>query len=67
MRDRLREAVAGLLEGVGIEDRPDQRGRQAVLVLAGVAEAVPEEVNGAALPGAAENLCDRRLQAGVGV
>ena len=34
---------------------------------AGVAEAVSEEVHGAALPGAAEDLGDRGLQAGVGV
>jgi hypothetical protein len=52
---------------VGVEDRPDQRAEQPVLVLAGVAEAVPEEVDGAALPGAAEDLRDRCLQAGVGV
>jgi hypothetical protein len=38
-----------------------------VLVLAGVAETVPEEVDGAALPAAAEDLGDRGLQAGVRV
>jgi hypothetical protein len=38
-----------------------------MLVLARVAEAVPEEVHGAALPGAPEDLGDRRLQAGMGV
>ena len=54
-------------ERVGVEDRPDQRGQQAVLVLAGVPEAVAEEVDGAALPGAAEDLRDRRLQPGVRV
>ena len=52
---------------LGVEDRADQRAQQAVLVLAGVAEAVAQEVHGAALPGAAEDLRDRGLQAGVGV
>ena len=50
-----------------VEDRPDQRRQQAVLVLAGVAEAVSEEVDGAALPGASEDLGDRCLQPGVRV
>src|SRR3954447_9792262 len=40
-----------LLQRGGAEDRPDQRRQQAVLVLARVAEAVPEEGHGAALPG----------------
>ena len=52
---------------LGVEDRPDQRRQQPVLVLAGVPEAVAEEVDGAALPGAAEDLGDRGLQAGVRV
>jgi len=38
-----------------------------VLIAAGVTEAVAQEVHGAALPGAAEHLRDRRLQARVGV
>jgi hypothetical protein len=38
-----------------------------MLVAAGVAEAVPEEVDRAALPGTAEDLRDRGLQAGVRV
>jgi hypothetical protein len=50
-----------------IEDRSDQRGQQAVLVAAGVAETVAQEVHRAALPGAAEHLRDRRLEPGVGV
>jgi len=45
----------------------DQRRQQPVLVLAGVPEAVSEEVNGAALPGAPEDLGDRRLQPGMRV
>jgi hypothetical protein len=40
---------------------------QPVLVLAGVTEAVVEEVDGAALPGAAEHLRDRGLQTAVSV
>ena len=56
-----------MLERVGGEDRADQRGQQTVLVLAGVAEAVPEKVDGAALPAAAQDLRDRRLQPGVRV
>ena len=67
MRDRFREPVARLGERVGVEDRADQRAQQPVLVLAGVAEAVAQEVHGAALPGAAEDLGDRGLQPGVRV
>ena len=37
------------------------------LLAAGVAEAVPEEVDGAALPGTAEDLGDRGLEPRVGV
>jgi hypothetical protein len=59
--DRLREPVAGLLARDGLEDRPDQGGQQAVLVAAGVAETVPQEVDGAALPGAREHPGDRRF------
>ena len=43
--DRLAQTLAGLLARLGLEDRPDQGAQQAVLVLAGVAEAVPEEVH----------------------
>ncbi len=67
VRDRLGEPIAGLRKRVGVEDRPDQRAQQAVLVLAGVAEAVAEEVDGAALPGAAQDLRDRGLQTRVRV
>jgi hypothetical protein len=45
VRDRLREPIAGLGERVGVEDRADQRREQAVLVAAGVAEAVAQEVH----------------------
>src|SRR3954447_7239188 len=67
MRDRVGEAIAGLLKGVGVKDRADQRAEQAVLVFAGMAEAVAQEVDGAALPGAAQDVRDRGLQAGVSV
>jgi hypothetical protein len=63
MRDRFREPVARLRLRVGVEDRPDQRGQQPVLIAPGVAEAVPEEVDRAAPPAAAQDLGDRRLQA----
>jgi hypothetical protein len=65
--DRLREPVARLGLRVGVEDRPDQRRQQPVLIAAGVAETVAQEVDGAPLPGAAEDLRDRRLQPGVRV
>src|SRR5688500_2312900 len=61
------ERSRALGERVGVAARADQRRQQAVLIAAGVAEAVPEEVDGAALPGAAEDLRDRRLQPGVRV
>jgi len=60
MGDGFGEPVGRLVEAVGVEDRADQRGQQTVLILARVAEAVPEEVDGAALPGAAQRLGDRR-------
>jgi hypothetical protein len=63
MRDRFREPIAGLCLGVGVENRADQRAEQAVLVAAGVAETIAQEVHRAALPGAAKDLGDRGLQA----
>jgi hypothetical protein len=65
--DRFGEPVARLPEFVGVEDRPDERGEQAVRVAPGVAEAVAEEVHGAALPRAPQHLGDRHLQPGVRV
>jgi hypothetical protein len=65
--DRLGEPVAGLGLRDGVEDRPDQRAEQPVLILARMAETVAQEVDGAALPGAAEDLRDHGLQARVGV
>ena len=67
MGDRFGEAVASLLERVGVKDRPDQRGQQPVLVLARMAQAITQKMHGAALPGAPEDLRDRGLQAGVRV
>jgi diguanylate cyclase (GGDEF)-like protein len=67
VRDRLGQVIARLGERVGVEDRADQGRKERVLVLARVAKTVPEEVHGAALPGAAEHLGDRRLQLGVRV
>ena len=67
MSDRFGEPIARLDEAVGVEDRPDQRRQQPVLILAGVAEAVTQEVNRAALPAAPEDLRNRGLQAGVSV
>jgi hypothetical protein len=67
MGNRFGEPIARRDQVLGIEDRPDQRGEQAVLVLAGMPEAVPEEVDSAALPAAAQDLRDRGLQPGVRV
>src|SRR5215211_1564 len=66
-RNCLAEPFARLLAGVGLEDRPNQRGQQSVLVAAGVAEAVAQEVHRAALPGTAKQPGDRRLEPLVGI
>src|SRR3954468_5865222 len=42
MRDGLREPITRLSQRVAVEDRPDQRAQQAVLILAGVSEAIAE-------------------------
>ena len=65
--DRLGQAGPGLRARLGGEDRPDQRAEQSVLVPARVAEAFLQEVDRAALPGAAEHLRERRLQPRMGV
>src|SRR4051794_462269 len=64
---RPRRAIARLFERVGGEDRARQCPEQAVLVFAGMPEAVTQEMHGAALPRAAQDLGDRGLQAGVRV
>jgi hypothetical protein len=65
--DRLGEPLARVVPGVGLEDRPDPGGQQPVLVAAGVAKAIVQELNRAALPGAAKQPGDRRLEPLVGV
>lgn len=55
---RFAEAIARLLERVGVEDRADQRGQQPVLIAARVPETVSEEVHSAALPRRTEDLGD---------
>jgi len=43
LRDGLAQPLARLLAGAGLEDRPDQRREQTVLVLARVPTTVPEK------------------------
>ena len=62
-RDCLTDQLARLDTVVGVEDRADQRRDHPLLLLADVAERLAQEVDGAALPGAAEHLRDRVLQA----
>jgi hypothetical protein len=67
LADDLAEPLAGLrLRGSG-EDAADGTGDQRLLGAADVAEHVPVEVDGAALPRTAEHLGDGGLEAGVGV
>jgi hypothetical protein len=65
--DDLGERLAGLVVMFGAEHAADRGGDHRLLRAGDVAEHVSEEVNGAALPGAAEDLSDRGLQSGVGV
>ena len=65
--DDLGEPLARLLARFGLEDAADRGGDHRLLVLLAVAEHVPEEVHGAALPRAAEDLRDRGLEAFVAV
>ena len=65
--DRFGEFVARASEVLGVEDGANQSGQETVLVAAGVAQAVAQEVHGAALPRRAQDLSDRILQAFVGV
>jgi hypothetical protein len=50
MHDRFGEPVARCGQVGGVEDWPDDRAQQAVLIAPGVPQAVSEEVHGAALP-----------------
>jgi hypothetical protein len=65
--DDLGQPPSGLVGRGGGEDPADRAGDQRLLRPADVAEHVAEEVDGAALPRAAQHLADRGLQAGVGV
>ena len=65
--DGVAESAAGFVAGAGGEDLADDGAQRVVLVLAGVATKVAEEVHGAALPWCAEHRRQRGLQAGVRV
>jgi hypothetical protein len=65
--DGLAQQPPGLLEVGGPEDRADRRPDQLLEILRAVAEGVAEEVDGAALPGRAQDLGDRGLAALVGI
>jgi len=67
VRHRLTQQPPGVLEVGGPEDRPDRRPDQLLQILGAVAEGITEEVDGAALPGSAQHLGDRGLEALVGV
>lgn len=53
--DSVSQAGPGLSAFGGGEDRADDRSQGVVLVASGVAAKIPEEVDGAALPGRAED------------
>ena len=65
--DHLDQPLAGLGEAGGLEDAADGRGDHGLLGLADMAEHVAQEMNGAALPGTAQHLGDRGLEALMGV
>jgi hypothetical protein len=65
--DDLAQPRSGLGGGGGGEDPADRAGDQRLLGPADMAEHVPEEVGGTALPGTAQHLPDCGLEAGVGV
>src|SRR5215211_2174657 len=65
--ERLADVLACLVAAVGAEERAQQRGQHRLLLAAGVAQCFAQEVDAAALPGAAEQLRDRLLQTGVRV
>jgi hypothetical protein len=67
VRDGFGEPVARFLVAGGVEDGADDRAQQPVLIAPCVAETIPEEVHGAALPACPEHLGDCRLQPGVRV
>jgi hypothetical protein len=61
------DELARKLTGVGVEERADQRRQHRLLLAARVPRRFAEEMDAAALPGAAEHLRDRSLEAGVRV
>jgi hypothetical protein len=65
--DDLGQPLAGLGEAGGLEDPTDGGGDHGLLGLGDVAEHVPQEVDGAALPWAAQDRGDRGLEPLVGV
>ncbi len=56
------DALLGLLVALGVEDLAQGGGDEVALVAAAVHDHIPEEMNGAALPRAAEYPGDRALQ-----
>ena len=65
--DGVTESPAGFVAVLGGKDRPDDGAQRVVLVLAGMASEVAQDVHGATLPRRAEDLRQRRFQAGVRV
>jgi hypothetical protein len=65
--DGVAKSRAGFVAVAGGEDLANDGAQRVVLVLAGMAAKVAEEVHGAALPRRAEHLRQRCLQAGVPV
>jgi hypothetical protein len=65
--DDLAQTIARLGGRGGGEDAADRARHQWLLGPGDVAEHVTQEMDGAALPPAAEHLADRGLEAGVGV
>ncbi len=63
----IADELASSLARVGVEGRPEQCRDHPLLVFADVAERLAQEVHRAALPGAAEYLPDRLLEAGMRV
>ena len=53
-----------MVDRVSAKDRPDQRRQQAALVRIGIPKSIAQEMDVAALPGAAERLRDRCFQSG---
>jgi hypothetical protein len=65
--DDLDQSLARLGEAGGLEDPADRGGDHGLLGPADMAEHVTQEMDGAALPGTAQHLSDRGLEALVGI